>query len=169
MEKGEAVTSLTVWRYPTPFGADKGELQLKVLLEQGALVVHDAATVIWMPDAEEPKVQHLRHATARSAGRGALWGGLAGMLVLNPVAGAAAGAAATAAVHRLRSTGIDEEFLGTVREQLEPGTSALIVISSDARDELIRPVLAQSEATLITADVSDDVRRRLDDLLAPPT
>ena len=87
------MTSLTVWRYPTPFGADKGELQLKVLVEQGALVVHDAASVIWMPDAAEPKVQHLRHATARSAGRGALWGGLVGMLVLNPVAGAAAGAA----------------------------------------------------------------------------
>jgi hypothetical protein len=49
-----------------------------------------------------------------------------------------------------------------------PGTSALIVISSDARDELIRPVLAQTEATLIATEVSDDVRRRLDDLLAPP-
>lgn len=163
------MTSLTVWRYPTPFGADKGELQLKVLAEEGALVVHDAASIIWMPDAEEPSVRRLRHNTARSAGRGALWGGLVGMLVLNPVAGAAAGAAASAAAHRLRSTGIDPDFLATVREQLVPGTSALIVISSDAREELIRPVLARTEATLIATDMTDDVRRRLDDLLAPPS
>jgi uncharacterized membrane protein len=162
------VTALTVWRYPTPFGADQGELHLKQLVEQDALVVHDAASVIWMPDAEAPKVRHLRHDTARSAGRGALWGGLVGMLVLNPVAGAAAGAAATAATHRLRSTGIDEEFLGTVQEQLMPGTSALIVISSDAREELVGPILARSEATLIAADLPEEARRRLDDLLGPP-
>jgi hypothetical protein len=73
-----------------------------------------------------------------------------------------------AATHKLRSTGIDEEFLGTVREQLAPGTSALIVLSSDAREELIRPVLARSEATLIATDLPEDARRRLDDLLAPP-
>lgn len=162
------MTALTVWRYPTPFGADQGELHLKILVEQDALVVHDAASVVWMEGAEEPKVRHLRHDTARSASRGALWGGLVGMLVLNPVAGAAAGAAATAATHKLRSTGIDEEFLGTVREQLAPGTSALIVLSSDAREELIRPVLARSEATLIATDLPEDARRRLDDLLAPP-
>ncbi len=162
------MTALTVWRYPTPFGADQGELQLKILVEQDALVVHDAASVVWMQGAKEPKVRHLRHDTARSASRGALWGGLVGMLVLNPVAGAAAGAAATAATHKLRSTGIDEEFLSTVREQLAPGTSALIVLSSDAREDLIRPVLARSEATLIATDLPEDTRRRLDDLLAPP-
>ena len=68
-----------------------------------------------------------------------------------------------------RSTGIDEEFLSTVQEQLVPGTSALIVISSDAREELVDPILARSEATLIAADLPEEARRRLDDLLGPPS
>ena len=32
----------------------------------------------------------------------------------------------------------------------------------------IRPILARSEATLIAADLPEEARRRLDDLLAPP-
>lgn len=161
------MAALTVWRYPTPFGVDEGELHLKVLVEQGAVVVHDAASVIWLPDEDEPKVRRLRHGTSRAAGGGAFWGGLVGLLVLNPVAGAAAGAAVGAAAHKRRATGLDDEFLRSVREQLTPGTSALLLLTSDAREELIRPVLARSEATLIATDLTDDARRRLEGLLPP--
>lgn len=157
--------SLTVWQYPTPLGVDAGELHLKRLQEQDALTVHDAVAMIWMPGAEEPEVRRLTHDTARAAGRGSVWGALVGTLVLAPVAGAAVGAATAAALARIRRTGIDDDFVSGVRDALRPGTSALFVLSSDARPDLLAEVLARSEATLLQADldprISDELRALL--------
>ena len=68
----------------------------------------------------------------RAAGKGSVLGALVGMLVLAPAAGAAAGAGVAAIAQRLRGTGIDQDFLEGVTAHLTPGTSALLVLSSDA-------------------------------------
>ena len=159
------MTDLTVWRYPTPLGVDAGEVRLKRLEEHGVLKVEDAASVVWMPEAEQPKVKHLRHGTARAAAGGGFWGGLVGLVVLGPVAGAAAGAAAGGVAHRLRSAGIDDEVLERIRAELTPGTSALLVLSSDIDVERLREVLPRREAKLIHAKLSDDAPAQLRELL----
>ena len=124
--------TLTVWHYDTPLGAEAGEVRLKALQERGSLTVHDAVTVAWMPGAHEPHVGHFRHATSGAAGKGSVLGALVGMLVLAPAAGAAAGAGVAAVAQRLRGTGIDQDFLEDVTAHLAPGTSAMLVLSSDA-------------------------------------
>ena len=124
--------SLTVWRFPTPLGVEAGELQLRRLEEQGALTVHDAVTVIWMPGADQPEVRRERHRTAGAAGKGTFWGALVGTLVLAPVAGAAVGATAAAVVSRLRHAGVPDATVDALRDALTPGTSALFVVTSDA-------------------------------------
>jgi uncharacterized membrane protein len=159
------MTSLTVWKYPTPLGVDAGELHLKRLEEQDALTVHDAVAMIWMPGAEAPQVRRLRHETTRSAARGSVWGALVGTLVLAPVAGAAVGAAAAAAVDRVRRTGIDDAFVESVRDSLGPGTSALFVLSSDGRPDLVAEFVAATEATLLRAELDPDVSDELRALL----
>ncbi len=153
--------SLTVWLYPTPFGAETGELQLKSLVERGALQVHDAASVVWMQRAPEPRVRNLLHPRAKAAGRGGAWGALVGLLVLNPVAGAAVGTAVGAAAEHLRHAGIPEHFLAEVRERLVPGTSALFVLSSGADVDQVRPVIARSEAVLLLAELSEEGQANL--------
>lgn len=115
--------SLTVWKYPTPLGVDAGELLLRRLEEQGALTVHDAVAVIWMPGADRPEVRRVRHRTAGAAGKGSFWGALVGTLVLAPVAGAAAGASAAAVVSRLRHGGVPDETVDALLHALTPGTS----------------------------------------------
>jgi uncharacterized membrane protein len=160
--------SLTVWRFSTPLGVDAGELQLKRLQEQQALVVHDAAALIWMPGAEKAELRHLRHDTTKAATTGTIVGGLIGALVLAPVAGAAVGGTAAAAVHRLRHHGISDDFVDSVRAALTPGTSALFVLSSDARPELVAPAVAKLDATLIRAEIGDEVAEELRDLLPRP-
>jgi uncharacterized membrane protein len=161
------VPTLTVWRYPTPLGVDAGELHLKALEERGALRVHDAVAVIWMPGAERPVVRHLRHRLAGAAGRGTFWGALVGTLVLAPVAGAAAGAAAGAVAERLRSGGVDGRTVEELRNALAPGTSALFVITSDADPDVVGPVLAADEGTLIHAEMDDDTAEELRRLVEP--
>ena len=153
--------SLTVWRYPTPLGVDAGELLLKRLEEQHALTVHDAVVVIWMPGADQPQVRHVRHRAAGAAGKGTFWGALVGTLVLAPVAGAAVGATAAAVVSRLRHAGVPDATVDALRDALEPGTSALFVVTSDADPAMVGPAVAAGEGTLIHAEMDDETAEEL--------
>jgi uncharacterized membrane protein len=157
--------SLTVWRFPTPLGVEAGELQLRRLEEQGALTVHDAVTVIWMPGAEQPEVRRVRHRAAGAAGKGTFWGALVGTLVLAPVAGAAVGATAAAVVSRLRHAGVPDATVDALQDALSPGTSALFVVTSDAKPEIVGPVVAAGEGTLIHAEMDDKTAEELRRLL----
>lgn len=157
--------SLTVWSFPTPLGVDAGELHLKRLVEQKALVVHDAIAVIWMPGAPEATARHLRHDTTRAATKGAALGALIGTVLLVPVAGAAVGGTAAGAWTKLRGHAIDDAFVAELRERIVPGTSALFVLSSGARPDLVGPVIAASEATLLHAELGDEVPDELRALL----
>ncbi|MCB0895052.1 MAG: DUF1269 domain-containing protein [Nocardioidaceae bacterium] len=165
--------NLTIWRFPTAFGVDSAELRLKRLETQGAIVVHDAVAVIWMPRADKPVVRHLRRHRGKAAGQGALWGTVLGTLVLAPVAGAAVGATAGAIIEKLRHGGVDEQTITTLRTALTPGTSALVLVASDARPEIVGPEIVASEATLLHAEVDDataeELRRVLGDELGDVT
>lgn len=162
--------NLTVWRYDTPLGAEAGEVRLKSLAEREALTVHDAITVTWVPGAHQPHVGHLHHATSASAGKGSVLGALVGMLVLAPAAGAAAGAGIGAIAQRLRGTGIDQHFLEQTVALLEPGTSALLVLSDDADLEVVRPVVergvARGDVLLLYAELGPDAPKAIKEAIA---
>jgi uncharacterized membrane protein len=153
--------SLTVWRFPTPYGADQGELRLKMLRDQGALVVHDAATVVWFADAKQPRVRQLKHMRGSDTLGGAFWGTLLGSVFLMPFAGAAVGAAAGALRGRLSDSGIDDRFVAELRDKLTPGTSALFVLSSDADIAKVRARFPENEVELIYADLDEAGAERL--------
>lgn len=159
--------TLTVWHFPTPLGVDAGELALRRLEEEDAITVHDAVTAIWMPGADHPDVRRVKHRTAGSAGRGAFWGALVGTLVLAPVAGAAVGAGAGAVVERLRRGGVDDATIEQLQGLLTPGTSALFVLSSDARPDAVRRVVAGMEATLVHAEMDAGTEAELRRMLGP--
>jgi uncharacterized membrane protein len=113
-----------------------------------------------MPQAKEPVIGHLKHPTAASAGKGSVLGGLVGMLVMAPVAGAALGAGVASVAARLRKSGIDEEFVRELGSQLTPGSSALLVLSSDGKLDELRPAmereLDRGDVVLLHAELSDD-------------
>jgi hypothetical protein len=60
------------------------------------------------------------------------WGLLFGLLFFVPLLGAALGAGFGALAGSLSDAGIDDEFIKSVREEVEPGTSALFLLTSDA-------------------------------------
>jgi uncharacterized membrane protein len=167
--------TLTVWVYDSAMGAAAGEVRLKALQQQGALTVHDAVTVTWVNGAHEPRLGHLRHATTAAASKGSALGALLGTLVLAPALGAAAGAGIGALAQRLRGTGIDREFLDELKARLHPGTSALVVLASDADIEAVRLVIergrARGDVTLLLVHLAEDAPAALEELLraAVPT
>jgi uncharacterized membrane protein len=168
---------LTVWLYDTAMGAAAGEVRLKDLEQQGGLTVLDAVTVTWMPGSHQPKVGHLHHKTTSAGAKGAVLGALVGALALAPAVGAAAGSGIGALADKLRGTGIDRDFLVQVRSRLRPGTSALVVLSTDADVDKVRPFIergrARGDVTLVSSTLADDAPDALRELvgshLAPPT
>jgi uncharacterized membrane protein len=163
--------TLTVWLYDSAMGAAAGEVRLKNLQQQGALTVLDAVTVTWVMGAHEPRLGHLRHETTSAATKGSVLGALLGSLFLAPALGAVAGAGAGALAQRLRGTGIDRQFLEKVKERVKPGTSALVVLSTDANVDAVRPFIergrARGDVQLMLVDLADGAPDALAELLRP--
>ncbi len=126
------MSTLTVWKFESPDGAEQAEAKLLDLQKRNLVQVHDAATVSWAPGAKKPKTRQANNLTAGGALGGAFWGLLFGILFFVPLLGAAIGAAAGGLAGSLTDVGIDDDFIKRVREQVTPGASALFLITSDA-------------------------------------
>jgi uncharacterized membrane protein len=150
------MSTLTVWRFNTPDGAEKAVNTLERLSKQQLITVHDAATVSWPADAKKPKTRQLHNLAGAGALGGAFWGMLFGLLFLVPLLGAAIGAAAGALVGTLSDVGIDDEFIKRTRDQITPGTSALFVLTSDAVRDKVQDAFAGQRADLLFTNLSKD-------------
>ena len=73
------MATLTVWRFPTPHGADEAEYTLDQLRKQGLIKVHDAALVLWDIGATKPRTRQLNNLTGAGALGGSFWGLLFGI------------------------------------------------------------------------------------------
>jgi uncharacterized membrane protein len=83
-------------------------------------------------------------------------GALGDLILLGPEDGEGVATVAP----RLRGVGIDETFLREVKAQLQPETSALLVLSGDADLDQVRPViergLARGDVILMHAQLAPD-------------
>jgi len=84
------------------------------------------------------------------------WGMLFGLLFFIPLLGAAIGAGIGALTGSLSDVGIDDEFIKSVRDQVEPGTSALFLMTSNAVQDRVRDAFAGVQMTLIHTNLSHD-------------
>ena len=151
--------TLTVWIYDSAMGAAAGETRLKNLRQQDVLHVHDAVTVSWMPGSHQPRIGHLRRETSAAAARDSVLGGLVELIFLASAPRPATRDAFVSLAHSLRAAGIDQSFLEEVANHLHPETSALLVLSSDADLDRVRPAiergLARGDVILMHAPLPD--------------
>jgi uncharacterized membrane protein len=160
------MTSLTVWCYPTPLGVDAAELRLKQLEELGDITVHDLITVIWPAEADHPRVRR-RKGRRRDVLHGTAWGTLLGAVLGGPLGGAAVGATAGAAHHRLRGAVMEDGVVTMLSEKIQPGTSAMFVLSSSANSAAVLAVLARDpDARLLHHESDTPAARELLDEIA---
>jgi uncharacterized membrane protein len=148
------MSTLSVWRFDEPGGADEAVATLTDLARQQLITVHDAATVSWPPDARKPRTRQLRDLSSEGALGGAFWGMLFGLLFLVPLLGAAIGAAAGALAGRFSDVGIDDTFIKRVREEIVPGTSALFVLTSDVVLDRVKEAFSGQRADLLHTNLS---------------
>jgi uncharacterized membrane protein len=152
------MSSLTVWKFETPFGADAALDKLKALQTQGLIQVLDAAVVSWEAGRKKPKTEQMHDMRKGGALGGGFWG--------VPILGLAIGAATGALLGSLGDVGISDSFIKTVRDKVTPGTSALFLLSSDAVFDRVRNEFQDSEAELITTNLSEDQEAKLREAFA---
>lgn len=150
------MATLTVWKFPTPDGAEQAIDKLEDLAKQQLIKVHDAATVSWPAGKKRPRTRQLHNLAGAGALGGAFWGLLFGILFFVPLLGLAIGAASGALAGSLTDVGIDDEFIRTARDQITPGTSALFVMTSDAVIDKVEAAFAGTEVQLLHTNLSTE-------------
>jgi uncharacterized membrane protein len=160
------MSSLTVWKFQTPFGADAALEKLERLETQQLIVLQDAAVVSWEVGKNKPKTRQLHDAKLGGALGGGFWGLLFGLIFFVPILGLAIGAASGALLGRMADVGISDSFIRSVREEVTPGTSALFVLSSDAVIDRVKAEFPATDAELITTNLSAEQEAHLREAFA---
>jgi uncharacterized membrane protein len=155
------VATLTVWRFASPDGADQAEALLERLAKQELIKIEDAAVVSWPADKKSPKTRQINSMTGAGALGGAFWGMLFGLIFFVPILGMAVGAAMGALGGALTDVGIDDDFISSVRTQIQPGTSALFVMTSDAVIDKVKDEFGALQPELIHSSLTREQEDRL--------
>ena len=119
--------STTAWRFSGTEGADAAVLRLKQLDAQEVMDVQDIAVLRWPQYASGPQVQE--HVTDE-------------------------GSKASSLAKRMRKAGIDGGLLQAVKDDMQLGTSALIVLSADAALDAVAKAFDGQAMELIRSDLS---------------
>jgi uncharacterized membrane protein len=165
--RGGTVATLTVWKFNDPDGADDAVSILERLSKEALIRVEDAAVVSWPAGKKAPKTRQLHSLTGAGALGGAFWGLLFGLLFFVPLLGMALGAATGALGGALADVGIDDDFISELRSRIEPGTSALFVMTSDAVLDKVGDAFGETKPELIHSNLSSEQEDRLREVFAP--
>ena len=160
------MSSLTAWKFETPYGADEALNKLKTLQTQQLIQVQDAAVVTWEAGQRKPKTHQMHDLKMGGALGGGFWGLLFGLIFFVPILGLAIGAAAGAMAGSLSDAGISDKFIATVREKVTPGTSALFLLTSDAVIDRVSAEFKGNEPELISTNLSNEQEAKLREAFA---
>jgi len=162
------MSDLIVVAFPGEDTADQVLNKLQALQKEHLIDLEDACVVV----RDRNGKVHVKQAVnlvgleAASGGVfGAMWGTLIGLLFLNPLAGlltgAAFGAGAGALSGMLSDYGIDDDFIRSLGDTLEPGTSALFVLVRRATLDKVLPELRPFGGQVIRTSLSTEQEARL--------
>jgi uncharacterized membrane protein len=155
------MATLTAWTFPNPTGADAVVLKLEQLESQALIRLEDYAVVSWPEGAKKPWTREMRSPTKGGAVGGGIFGLLLGLIFVVPLLGAAVGAATGALLGSLKEVGISDRFVREVREKVTPGTSALLLLTSDAVYDKLAAEFRDYPGELISTNLSDEQEKTL--------
>jgi len=155
------MATMTVWKFPTADGAARAEDTLQDLQRKELIQIHDAAIVTYPEGAKKPKTRQLRSMAGAGALGGAFWGMLFGLIFFIPLLGLAIGAGMGALAGSMSDVGIDDSFIRRMREEIQPGTSALFVLSSGAVVDKVRDAFQGQQMILVETNLSHEQEDKL--------
>lgn len=160
------MATLTVLKFNDPDSADRTLNMLKDLQRQELIKLHDAAIVSWPRGLKKPETKQLTNLTGLGALDGAFWGMLFGLLFFVPLFGAAIGAGIGALTAHFADVGIDDAFIKQVRAEVTEGTSALFLLTSEARIDRVAEALKGVEFEVLSTNLSQEEESKLREVFA---
>lgn len=155
------MTTLSVWKFESPVGAQQALDTLVGLSKQQLITIVDAAIVTWPEGKKKPKTHQAFSTAGAGALSGAFWGMLFGLIFLMPLMGLAIGAAMGAFTGHFADVGINDDFIKQVRSKVTPGTSALFLMSDNATIDRVAQAFAGVQMELIQTNLSSEQEAQL--------
>jgi uncharacterized membrane protein len=162
--------------FEKPDEADRVLTELARLQKEYLIDLEDAVVAIRQPDGKVQLKQsiNLIGVGAASGGlSGAFWGSLVGLLFLNPLAGFAVGGLVGAGSGALSGSlvdyGIDDNFIRSLAETLQPNTSALFVLVRKAQPEKVLAELSGFRGKVLRSSLSPEQEARLQAAISDKT
>jgi uncharacterized membrane protein len=159
------MATLVVIDYESELKAEEVRLALLKMQKEYLIDLADAVVVVRETNGKV-KLRQLYNLTAAGAASGGFWGGLIGLLFLNPLFGFAIGAAAGAVSGALRDVGIDDGFMKNLGETLKPGTAALCVLIRHMTPDKVVEEVKKFGGTLIKTNLCHENEEKLRAALA---
>jgi uncharacterized membrane protein len=134
--------------------ARKAMKSLRELESEGRIRFEDTAVIERDPDGTAHVRNEISGTTETGAVIGAVIGGVLSFVF--PLAGIVIGAAAGAAIGASFDTGVDQSFVEDVRDKLQPGRSALFLVTKEADADALMAALRQSHGEIIQTTLSTE-------------
>ena len=170
------MAELVAIAFEKPDEADRVLTELARLQKEYLIDLEDAVVAVRQPDGKVQLKQsiNLIGVGAASGGlSGAFWGSLVGLLFLNPLAGFAVGGLVGAGSGALSGSlvdyGIDDNFIRSLAETLQPDTSALFVLVRKAQPEKVLAELSGFRGKVLRSSLSPEQEARLQAAISEKT
>jgi uncharacterized membrane protein len=155
---------LFVLSFDTEDAARSAMQSLRRLEHEGQVHFEDTAIVSRDADGKA----HVKGEASSATETGAAIGAGLGLLVagiLFPGVGLVVGAAAGAAIGAMTGSGVDRRFVDEVKADLEPGKSALFLVTQAVNAGALATALRPYSGTVLQTTVDDDFEQSLKDAL----
>lgn len=133
---------------------------LEQMQKQELIKVLDAAVLVRKADGK-PRIKQLHNLVGAGALGGAFWGMLIGILFLIPWIGMAVGAASGALAGAFSDVGIDDDFIKETRNKIEPGSSALFLLTQNEVIDRVGDELKDADFEIMHTNLSKDDEAKL--------
>lgn len=158
--------NLIVLAFDTMDEAEQVHQALVSAKNQGVLSIDDAAVVVKDADGKVHVKNQVSRGTWITTGVGGALGLLIGTIFF-PIGGLVLGLAGGALVGKFMDLGVDGNFVKDVGEQIQPGTSALFVLTRDENAAGVLAVLRQFQGkvlqTTLDSEADEAIRKALGD------
>lgn len=134
-------------------------------LSQDLVIEPEAVAVIVRDKEGKYRVTTNHHPVAEGATWGMFWGVLFGLLFFVPVFGLAIGAAFGTLFGAIEKAGIDKQFQQSVRDMLQPGTSALFLVVDKVTPDKAIDALGKFGGRVLKTSLSKDAEQQLQEAL----
>ncbi|MDI6105240.1 DUF1269 domain-containing protein [Actinoplanes sp. NEAU-A12] len=158
------MATLVAIGYPDETTATAASLEAN-RLARDLIIQPDAIATIIRDREGKFHVTTNHHAVGGGATWGMFWGLLFGMLFFIPILGMAVGAGLGALTGKLAKGAINREFQDRIREELQPGTSALFLVVESVTPDKAVESLSRFGGTVLKSSLPKETEAELQEAL----